>query len=53
MQVVGRTGVAKLTHFNDTSSHTGFVLTDCLANTVPEWLTLDFPNSSGNEALPI
>ena len=44
VQVVGHTEVDNLTRFIDTASSTGFILTDCLGNSVPEWLTLEFSN---------
>ena len=48
VQVVGHTEVNRLTRFVYTFSHTGFILTDCLGNNAPEWLTLELPNPPPN-----
>ena len=44
MQVIGHTEVTSLTRFNNALSLSSFILTDCLASVMPQWLTLDFSN---------
>jgi len=46
IQVIGHTEVSSPARFDDVPSRSGFILTDCLASIVPQWLTLDFSYQS-------